>query len=186
VAQFRSRIFQTNDPYHEPVSPEYSARRLGFGLGYCLSPEQEANLASALHGRSTSVVVHELEGEGRSWCGAVGSGLYEQAFSAGFTCSVETLIEAKDGTWGIMTASEDFAVLAGEPHQVEGIAQAMPEFSGETLLDGLREWRSAFEANPRASSSWVALLLRHIYGEQAGRLFEATGWIPLSGRQVPP
>lgn len=178
MAEFRSRIFQSNDPYDEPVSPDYSARRLGFGLAYCLSPQQEANLASALRGRSTSAVVHELEGQGRSWFGVVGAGLYEQAFSEGFTCSVETLIEAKDGTWGIMTASEDFAVLAGEPDQVGEIVRAMPEFSAETLLDGLRDWRSAFEANPQASSSWVPLLLRHIYGEHARRLFEATGWAP--------
>jgi len=172
-----SVVFVSDDPFGGPVANTVPARALGFGISYCLDTTQAEGFASALGVRPKGVTLTELEGARRSWKSEIGSDLYTEPFSDGFVCSVETVIEAQDNSWGLMTTSEDFAILGGSEPVVRDIVASLPEFSRSAVVAGLSEWRQTFARARSGDSAWVTELVRHLYGlAEAEQLLLEAGW----------
>ncbi|MCC7363175.1 MAG: hypothetical protein IT303_02290 [Dehalococcoidia bacterium] len=129
---------------------------------------------------SVGAVLFELEGKqpGVWEIDLLNPLLYEGLAEKGFSGVTENAIVATDLSWAIMISSEYFAIFVGSECAVACLQNRMEEFSDESTIEMLSEWRQSFARSSASDDAWVRPLVRHVMGEAHGdRLLARSGWV---------
>jgi hypothetical protein len=174
-------VFQSRDPFNEPLQNDIVSRAILFPSNYLFTgcPEQyEAIVAAATAINERYAYVSETEGYDRGIPFESGPGYHgivdidrislddldRLTSLQGYGGISESALYSTKGTWGAITSHENHAVIGGTSDFMAVIADRIDLDASvrEFLADYIRE----HERFGGDAPSWVPRLMRHVYGDE--------------------
>lgn len=163
------RVLKHADPYGEPFNKSAPRRALLFPQSYRFDEVtiDALTLAARRVGDSgfffsyTEPASREGVHEPREyWVPLVKA----KAYPAVVTVPFENLLVSEHGSWAVVFAQDDFALVGGEDSFVDGFLSRLETPAEHQLHSFLRTWN---ENNSHAyRTDWILRLLAHLYGRK--------------------